>query len=37
MNMMDEYKLDLDQVKKRFFPNESIVHKQNKKFKLFFR
>ena len=34
MNMMDEYKLDLDQVKKRFFPNESIAHKHNIKFKL---
>ena len=34
MNMMDEYKLDLDEVKKRFFPNESIAHKHNIKFKL---
>ena len=34
MNKIEEYKLDLDEVKRRFFPNGSISHKHNSKFKL---
>ena len=34
MNKIEEYKLDLNEVKRRFFPNGSIAHKHNSKFKL---